>query len=654
MELHISEKRGNTAPSPTFKYTIDEFADIKIMRYEIPGWETLSLKQKKYIYHLSEAAKWGRDILWQQNFKYNLKIRRVLEKIIENFKGDTTSEEYAKFLIYAKRVFFSNGIHHHYSEDKILPGCEKEYFSSLMQDTGQEDLIPEILPLVFDPKLYPYRKNISGKGDLLLKSAVGFYENISRNEAESFYRKYGEKEEEPLSFGLNSRLVKKNGEIEEEIYKSGGVYGEIIDKIITELEKAAETAEYPFQTSCINLLIRYYKTGNLSLWNAYNIEWVKDTVSFIDFINGFIETYSDPLGIKATWEALVNIKDEEASRRTELLSVNAQWFEDRAPVNPAYRKKNVKGISAKVINVVQLGGDCYPVSPLGINLPNADWIRKKYGSKSVTLANIGHAYTKASEEAPKSIAEEFSWDKNEFELIRKYGELASLLHTDLHECLGHGSGQLAKGTPANALKEYASALEEARADIFALYYIADSKLPELGLLPDEEAYKAAYTTYIQNGIFTQFVRIDYGKTVTQAHMQCRKLISEWSYEKGKKENVIERKTQNGKTYFVINDYKKLRKIFSEILYEIQRIKSEGDYDTGKRLIETYAVNIEPDLHKEVLERYERLNLKPYGGFINPNISPVFKEGKLIDYRLEYSDYIGQMLEYGKYYSLFRL
>jgi len=655
-------QNGTKAPEEKFKYLADEFADIKVIRYQIPGWDSLTVEQKGYIYHLSEAAKCGRDIYWDQNFKYGLKIRKVLETIFDKYVGEKESEDYKNFVVYAKRVFFSNGIHHHYAEDKFIPGCSIDFFKKLMVESGQEGLTAEILPILFDPAIYPQRKNTTGKGDLLLESAVNFYDGVTKSEAEAFYAKMEDpKDTKPVSYGLNSRLVKKDGKIYEDVYKVGGLYGAAIEKIIFHLEKASEVAENDVQRNYIAKLIEYYKTGDLKTWDAYNIAWVQDTVSQVDFINGFIENYNDPMGMKATWESLVNFKDLEASKRTDIISKNAQWFEDNSPVDAQYKKKEVKGVSAKVITVAQLGGDSYPVSPLGINLPNADWIRKDYGSKSVTIANIGDAYDKAAEESPKNMTSEFSWDEAEMTLAKEYGSLTNNLHTDLHECLGHGSGQLREGTSSNALKEFSSALEESRADIFALYYIADPKLVELGVIPNIDAYKAEYNSYIRNGLFTQFVRIDLGKTVTQAHMQGRKMIAEWCYENGKGKitakaegasaDVIEKRVRDGKTYFVINDYAKLRELFGTLLNELQRIKSEGDYAAGKNLILTYGVNIDPILHKELKERYASLNLKPYGGFINPEIVPVEKDGKVIDYKVEYpADFLKQMLEYGKKYS----
>ena len=652
-------KDGAVKEEP-FKYLADEFADLKVIRYKIPGWDSLTFQQKEYIYHLSEAAKAGRDIFWDQNFKHGIKIRKALEGIFENYKGEKESADWKEFVVYAKRVFFSNGIHHHYAEEKFLPGCSQEYFAMLMDESGQSELKEEMIPMLFDPALYPYRKNITGSGDLLLGSSVNFYDGVSREEAEAFYDKMVDpKDETPISYGLNSRLVKRDGKIVEEVYKVGGLYGPAIEKVIEHLEKASAVAENDIQRGYIAKLIEYYRTGDLNTWDEYNVAWVKDTDSQVDFINGFIENYNDPLSFKATWESVVNFKDLEASKRTEIISNNAQWFEDNSPVSPEYKKREVKGVSAKVITVAQLGGDCHPTSPLGINLPNADWIRKEHGSKSVTIANISEAYDKAADEAPKSLTTEFSWDEAEIKLVKEFGSLTGNLHTDMHECLGHASGQLRPGTAAGALKDHSSALEEARADIFALYYVADNKLVELGLLPNADAYKAEYISYIRNGLMTQLVRIELGKTVTQAHMQGRKLISEWCFEKGKGagENgvdVIEKRVRDNKTYFVINDYAKLRDLFGQLLNELQRIKSEGDYAAGKALIETYAVNIDQALHKEIKDRYASLNLKPYGGFINPDITPVEKDGKIVDYKVEYpADFLQQMLDYGKKYSFLK-
>ena len=634
----------------SFKYTIDSFADLKVMRYQIPGWENLTLRQKEYAFHLSEAAKYGRDILWDQNCKDNLRVRHALEAILESNVQDTP--EWQDFLVYAKRVFFSNGIHHHYAEDKIFPACPREYFASLLKEAGIDD--PELLDIIYDPAIYPQRRSTETSGDIVRQSAVNFYENVTRAEVEKYYAGIVDPSDpHPISYGLNTKVVKgKDGVIRELPWKIGGIYSPAIEKICEELAKAREVAENDIQKRALGLLIEYYNTGDLRKWDEFNIEWVKDTIGTVDFINGFIEDYNDPLGRKASWEGYVNIKDFEASRRTETLSANAQWFEDHSPVDPRFRKEKVKGVSAKVINAVCLAGDSYPSTPIGINLPNADWIRKEHGSKSVTIANITHTYDYAAQELPASTLKEFAYNDKEIEFEKKWGTIASEIHTDLHECLGHGSGQLLPGVSTTAMGEYASALEEARADLFGLYYTADPKMVELGIMPDPEAYKAEYANYIRNGLLVQFTRVELGRPNTEAHMQNRKLVAEWCLEKGAKDKVIEKKVRNGKTYFVVNDYVKLRALFAELLGEIQRIKSEGDYEAGKALIETYAVHIDPELHKEVLERYKALNLKPYGGFVNPEIQVVYGEdGSVKDYVPVYTDdYLGQMLLYGKKYG----
>lgn len=636
-----------------FKYLIDEFADIKVMRYQVPGWDELSLQQKEYVYHLCEAAKWGRDILWDQNCSYNLSIRRSLENIIKNYKGNRECQDFADFMVYAKRVFFSNGIHHHYAEDKIIPACSREYFQSLMEAVGDGDKCAELMDVIFDPSILSQRKSTDSQGDIVALSAVNYYEGVTRQEVDAFYETMADPNDPtPISYGLNSKLVKgADGIIREEKWMMGGLYGPAITRIVGELEQAAAVAENDAQKQYIASLIEYYKTGDLKLWDKYNIEWLRDSLGKVDFINGFIEDYNDPLARKGTWEGLVNIRDDEASKRTEILSANAQWFEDNSPVDKRFKKAEVKGVTAKVINAVTLAGDAYPATPIGINLPNADWIRKDYGSKSVTIANITHAYDCAANEVPNSTLSEFAWDEEEIAFAKKYLSVTDEIHTDLHECLGHGSGQLLPGTSPNALGEYSSTLEETRADLFGLYYCADPKLVELGILPDKEAYKAQYTNYIRNGIMVQFTRVELGRPNTEAHMQNRKLIAEWCYEHGREGNVIEKKQRDGKTYFVVNDFEALRGLFGELLNEIQRIKSEGDYAAGKALVEQYAVNIDPELHKEVLERYAALNLKPYGGFVNPEIVPVVKNGKTVDYELSYTDdYLGQMLKYGEEYS----
>ena len=643
---------GCEAPKgENFKYTIDAFADLKVMRYQIPGWENLTLQQKEYAYHLAEAAKYGRDILWDQNCKENLRVRHALEAILEADGIDREAPAYADFLVYAKRVFFSNGIHHHYAEDKIFPACERSYFASLMEQAGVAD--EGLLEIIYNPAIYPQRRSTDTAGDIVKESAVNFYDGVTREEVEKYYAGIVDpKDPHPISYGLNTKVVKgADGKVKELAWKVGGIYSPAIEKICEELAKAREVAENDIQKRALGLLIEYYNTGDLRKWDEFNIEWVKDTIGTVDFINGFIEDYNDPLGRKASWEGYVNIKDFEASRRTETLSANAQWFEDNSPVDPRFKKATVKGVSAKVINAVCLSGDSYPSTPIGINLPNADWIRKEHGSKSVTIANITHTYDYAAQEMPTSTLAEFAYNKKEVEMAKKWGTIADEIHTDLHECLGHGSGQLLPGVSTTAMGEYASALEEARADLFGLYYTADPKMVELGIMPDPEAYKAEYAGYIRNGLMVQFTRVELGRPNTEAHMQNRKLIAEWCYEKGAADKVIEKKVRDGKTYFVVNDYKKLRGLFAELLAEIQRIKSEGDYEAGKNLIETYAVHIDPDLHKEVLERYKALNLKPYGGFINPDIVPVVKDGSIVDYEAVYTDdYLGQMLKYGKEYG----
>ncbi|MCR4570052.1 MAG: dipeptidyl peptidase 3 [Bacteroidales bacterium] len=642
---------GSKSGEEDFKYTIDAFADLKVMRYRIPGWENLSLQQKEYAYHLAEAAKYGRDILWDQNCKENLRIRHAVEAILETEGINTESAEYQDFLVYAKRLFFSNGMHHHYAEDKFFPACPREYFGSLLQQAGVED--DGLLEIIYNPDIYPQRRSTETSGDIVKQSAVNFYEGVTREEVEKYYAGIIDpKDPEPISYGLNTKVVKDaKGKVMELPWKVGGIYSPALEKICEELAKAREVAENNIQKRALGILIDYYNTGDLRKWDEFNIEWVKDTLGTVDFINGFIEDYNDPLGRKASWEGYVNIKDFEASKRTEILSANAQWFEDNSPVDPRFKKAVVKGISAKVINAVCLSGDSYPSTPIGINLPNADWIRKEHGSKSVTIANITHTYDYAAQELPTSTLTEFAYSKKEIERYKQWGTVADEIHTDLHECLGHGSGQLLPGVSTTAMGEYASALEEARADLFGLYYTADPKMVELGIMPDPEAYKAEYDQYIRNGLMVQFTRVELGRPNTEAHMQNRKLIAQWCLEKGAQDKVIEKKVRDGKTYYVVNDYVKLRALFAELLAEVQRIKSEGDYEAGKALIETYAVHIDPDLHKEVLERYKALNLKPYGGFINPEIVPVLKDGKVVDYEPVYTDdYLGQMLLYGKKYG----
>lgn len=634
-----------------FHYLLDEFADLKVIRFRVPGWDNLSLRQKEYAYHLSEAAKLGRDITWDQYCKWNLPIRHVVEDILNEYEGDRECADFQNFTVYAKRLFFANGIHHHYSEDKFFPECPKEYFQSLMEAVGDGEQATELLEVIYSPDIYPQRRSTSKTGDIVELSAVNFYDGVTREEVDKYYNSMMDPNDKtPISYGLNTKVVKEDGKVVEKPWKVGGIYGPALEKICAELEKAAAVAETDLQKEAIGKLVEYYRTGDLKTWDDFNIDWVQDTIGTIDFINGFIEDYDDPLGRKATWEGYVNMKDSAASARTEVLSANAQWFEDNSPVDPRFRKPHVKGVSAKVVDGITLAGATYPATPIGINLPNADWIRRDYGSKSVTIANITHAYDYAAQESPKSTLTEFAYDQAEIDAYKKFGSYTDEIHTDLHECLGHGSGQLLPGVSSTALGEYQSTLEEARADLFGLYYMADPKMVELGIISDAEAYKPAYSNYIRNGLFVQFTRVELGKQNTEAHMQNRKLIAEWCYEKGAGRGIIEKKMRDGKTYFVVNDYEALRGLFAELLAEIQRIKSEGDYAAGKNLVETYAVNIDPQLHKEVLERYAALNLKPYGGFVNPDIVPVEKDGKVVDYKIVYvDDYLSQQLDYGKKY-----
>ncbi len=642
---------GNKAAD--FKYTVDQFADVKIIRYQVPGWDELSLQQKEYAYHLAEAAKWGRDILWDQNCKWNLQLRHAVEDVLENYAGDRKCSEFQAFTEYAKRLFFSNGIHHHYAEDKFFPTCSREYFVKLLDGVGRSGEADFLASYAFDPDVCPQRRSTASGVDIVESSSVNFYEGVNRDEVEAYYASIADpKDRKPISYGLNTKVVKENGVVVEKPWKVGGIYGPAIEKICAELELARKVAENDIQKRALGLLIEYYRTGDLRKWDDFNVEWVKDTIGTVDFVNGFVEDYNDPLGRKGAWEGHVNIKDAKASERSAILSANAQWFEDNSPVDPRFRKPKVKGVSAKVINAVCLAGDAYPATPIGINLPNADWIRRDHGSKSVTISNISHAYDYSAEEQPASVLTEFAWDDAEIARSKKYGSYASEIHTDLHECLGHGSGQLLKGVSATAMGEYSSTLEESRADLFGLYYAADPKLVELGIMPDLEAYKAEYDSFIRNGLMVQFNRVELGRPNTEAHMQDRKLIAEWCLQQGAADNVIEKKVRDGKTYFVINDYEALRGLFGKLLGEVQRIKSEGDYAAGKALVETYAVQIDPDLHKEVKDRYAALGLKPYGGFINPEIVPVQQAGVVVDYEIVYTDdYLGQMLEYGRKYGV---
>ena len=648
-----------------FKYLTEQFADSKILRYQVPGFENLSLKQKELVYYLSQAALCGRDITYDQNFKSNLLIRKTLEAIYLDYSGDKTSEDFKKFVIYLKRVWFCNGIHHHYSTDKFFPEFSQNYFATLINATptsslpiakgqNKKQFIDEMTPLLFNPEIAAKRVSLDPSGDLVLSSASNFYEGINQREAEEFYANMKSeakknKKDTLISFGLNSKLVKENGKITEKTYRVGGLYSTAIEKIVMWLEKALKVTETPEQNDAVTQLIAYYKSGNLKTWDDYNIAWVKDLNSLVDFVNGFIEVYGDPMAMKGSWESIVNFKDVEATKRTEILSSNAQYFEDNSPVSPEFKKKKVKGVTAKVITVAQLGGESDPTTPIGVNLPNANWIRKNYGSKSVTMDNITDAYDKAAQ--GNGFLEEFAFSKEEVERSKKYGHLAGNLTTDLHECLGHGSGQLKPGVGADALKNYHSTIEESRADLFALYYISDPMLVKLGLVPNDEVAKAEYDSFIRNGLMTQLVRIHAGKTIEESHMRDRALIAHWVFEKGKDKNIIEMVTRDGRSYFKINDYNGLRMQFGELLKIVQRITSEGDYDGAKDLVETYAVQVDPILHKEVLDRYAKLNIAPYTGFINPEYT-LEKEGETItDVKITYpDDFTNQMLFYSKNFS----
>jgi len=653
--------------SPTaedFDYTVDKFADIEILRYRVPDFDSLSLKQKELIYYLNQAALEGRDILYDQNNKYNLLIRRTLETVYTNYKGDRKSADFERLTTYMKRIWMGNGIHHHYSEDKFIPefsekfleasikSLEPELIAPLLQPGEKaENLIQKLLPVIFDPTIYPKRTNQADGVDLILTSGNNYYEGITQSEVEAFYSKMKNPgDSTPVSYGLNSKLVKENGIIKEKIYKQGGLYSSAIDKIVYWLKKASEVAENEKQRDVINSLIKFYITGDLKVYDEYAIKWVQDLDSQVDFVNGFTETYGDPLGLKGSWESLVNFKNIEATKRTEIISSNAQWFEDNSPVDAKFKKEKVKGVSAKVITATILAGDCYPATPIGINLPNANWIRAEYGSKSVTIENITEAYDHAA--MGNGFNEEFMWSDEERKRAKEFASLTNNLHTDLHECLGHGSGKLLPGVDPDALKAYGSTIEEARADLFGLYYVGDPKITELKLLPDKEAYKAEYYQFIMNGLMTQLTRIQPGKNIEESHMRNRQLIAAWVYEKGKPDNVIEIKKRDGESFVVVNNYEKLRTLFGQLLAEIQRIKSTGDFEGGRNLVENYAVKVDAALHAEVLERYKKLNLAPYKGFVNPVYTlETNKKGDIKDVKVTYDEnYIDQNLRYSKDYS----
>lgn len=647
------------ATADNFQWQIDRFDDINVLRYQVPDFDSLTPRQKEFIYYLSQAAVSGRDILFDQNCKYNLPVRRTLEAIYTTYTGDKNSADWKAFEKYLKKVWFANGVHHHYSGDKFKPEFSADYFDALLAATPAEKLgdiqgtlLDTVKLVIFDPNLYPKRVDQTAGIDMLAASACNYYSGVTQKEAEAFYTALTDTTDKtPVSYGLNSQLVKdKNGKIVERVWSADGMYGPAIREVVKWLELAATVADTPEQEAYTRTLIEYYKTGDLKLFDQYNVAWVEDTKSTVDYVNGFIENYGDPLGYKASWESTVNFKDFEATKTTQIISDNAQWFEDHSPIDPQYRKPEVKGVSAKVITVAMLGGDCYPSTPIGINLPNADWIRRDHGSKSVTIANITAAYDAAA--AGNGFAEEFILRPEDRELRAKWGAVGNNLHTDLHECLGHGSGQLAPGTKGDELKNYGSTLEEARADLFALYFMDDPKMVELGVIPTLDVAKAEYNNYMMNGLMTQLTRIEPGKNIEEAHMRNRALVAGWVYEHGKADRVVEFVQENGKTYVVVNDYEKLRGLFGELLKEIQRIKSEGDFEAGMKLVEDYGVKVDPTLHAEVLKRYAALDIAPYSGFVNPRYVPVLDEnGKIKDVKIEYPmDYVEQMLTYSSDYS----
>lgn len=645
-----------------FDYSVEKFADLQILRYKVPGFEELSLKEKELIYYLSEAALEGRDILFDQNGKYNLRIRRMLEAIYSNYAGDKNKEEYKQLETYLKRVWFANGIHHHYGCEKFIPGFTPEYLKEVLLTIdpsllpvadGQsvEEFYAEISPAIFDSSYMAKRVNQADGEDVVVTSACNYYDNVTQAEVEEFYGKLkNPNDKTPVSYGLNSRLVKEDGVIAEKVWKVGGLYSPALEKVVYWLRKAEGVAENDNQKAVINKLIEYYETGDLKTFDEYAIYWLKDTDSRIDFVNGFTESYGDPLGMKASWESLVNFKDMEATRRTEMISDNAQWFEDNSPVDNQFKKDEVKGVTAKVITAAILAGDLYPATAIGINLPNANWIRADHGSKSVTIGNITDAYNKASH--GNGFGAEFMFSDVERQLADNYGDITGDLHTDLHECLGHGSGKLLPGVDPDALKAYGSTIEEARADLFGLYYMADPKLVELGLLPNMDAYKAEYYNFLMNGLMTQLVRIEPGNNIEESHMRNRQLIARWVLEKGASDAVVELVNKDGKTYVLVNDYQKVRNLFGELLSEIQRIKSTGDFESARTLVENYAVKVDPTLHAEVLERYKKLNLAPYKGFVNPVYEAVLDDnGNITDVLVTYNEgYAEQMLRYSKDYS----
>jgi dipeptidyl-peptidase-3 len=646
-----------------FKYQTEQFADIRILRYQVKDFEQLPIERKEQLYYLYKAALYGRDIIYDQNYKHNIKIRKTIENILKTYSGDKSTDAFNKFVVYCKRFWFSNGIHHHYSMDKFVPEISEAYFRELIENSDaslfpiQEgksltDFQSFIIPIIFDKDLDSKRVVLDHGVDLVKASANNFYENISQQEAEDFYKKMSSQGgKQAPSYGLNSKLVKEDGQIKELVWKVDGMYSDAIKKMLFWLRKAALVAENELQGEALNRLITFYETGDLSVFDEYSIAWLKDTSSLIDVVNGFIEVYGDPLGKKATYESVVSIRDIEATKRAETVSNNAQWFEDNSSTDKKYKKEKVKGLSAKAINVVVQAGDCSPSGPIGINLPNAEWIREEYGSKSVTISNIIEAYDEASKDS--GALKEFAYSEEEVALSKKWSNVASSLHVDLHEIIGHGSGKLADGVadPSETLKNYASTLEEARADLAALYFAINPHLKDLGLQPSVEVGYAEYNAYIRGGLMTQLVRVELGKNIEESHMRNRQLIAKWVYEKGQAENVIEKKIKNQKTYFVVNDHQKLQKLFGDLLREVQRIKSEGDFEAGKQLVENYGVQVDYKLHKEVLERWNKLNIAPYAGFINPKLEMKAGCGRVNDVEISYpDDFMTQMLEYGERYS----
>lgn len=656
MAPSCSKTASRAAADDDFNYHVDRFADIEVLRYKVPDFDSLSLNQKILVYYLTEAALWGRDILWDQNCAVNLPLRDLLEAVYVNYDGDRNSPDFKAFETYIKQVWFGNGIHHHYSTDKFVPAFSREFLQSRIAALPAESVpadVDSIIEAVFNPDLYAKRVNQAAGQDLIATSANNFYApGLTQAEVEAYYAGIKKANDPtPISYGLNTRLAKDaNGKIVEQVYRVGGLYGDAISHIVANLDSASAYAENDAQRTVIRSLIDFYTTGDLATFDKYSIEWAEDTASQVDFINGFIESYGDPLGMTGSWESIVNFKNIDASERTETLSANAQWFEDNSPVSPEFKKEEVKGVSAKVITAAILAGDAYPATPIGINLPNANWIRAAHGSKSVTLENITQAYDAASH--GDGFNEEFVIDAPTSELLDKYLFITDNLHTDLHECLGHGSGRLLPGVDPDALKEHGSTIEEARADLFALYYLADPKLLEIGLLDNPDAYKAEYYKYILNGMMTQLMRIEPGKDVEEAHMRNRKLIAEWAYEHGKDENVIELVERDGKTYIRINDYARLRELFGQLLAEIQRIRSTGDYAAANDLVEKYAVKVDPELHRQVLDRYAHLNIAPYKGFVNPVYTAVRdNDGRIIDVTISYPEgYAEQMLRYSRDYK----